>query len=133
FAGKDVGLEKGTFDADFDAELGAAVPGGKGATKVKGTVKIAGLSFRDAKPLDVLVDTDLKGDAEAGEVQIDKLKIDVGPAGISGHGKAKGLKSPAPRIEGLEIVSHDLDPMRLAAYYPPLRRHLGGVLSGPIG
>src|SRR5438067_12409297 len=136
FAGKDVGLESGTLDADFDAQLGAAVPGGSGPTAVKGAIKLAGLRFAGAeggKKLDVILDTDLKGDAAAGDVRIDKLRLDLGPAGITGHGSAKGLTSPSPRIEGLEIVSHDLDPARLAAYYPPLRKSLGNMLSGPIG
>ncbi|HZR10165.1 MAG TPA: AsmA-like C-terminal region-containing protein [Myxococcales bacterium] len=75
----------------------------------------------------------MKGDATAGDLTIDKLRLDIGPAGISGHGTAKGLNTPTPRIEGLEIVSHDLDPQRLAAYYPPLRKSLGGELAGPIG
>ncbi len=132
FAGKDVGLEKGTLGADFDAELGSIIPGGKGPTTVKGTIKIAQLRLQGAKPLDVLVDTDVKGDAAAGELQIDKLRIDVGPAGISGHGRASGLTSPLPRVEGLEVTSHDLDPARLAAYYPPLRKQLS-QFSGPIG
>jgi AsmA protein len=137
FLGKEVGLESGTFDSDFDAQLGSAVPGGKGPTTVKGTIKLAGLRFAGAeggKKLDVTLDTDLKGDAAAGEVQIDKLRLDLGPAGISGHGSAKGLSSPAPRIAGLEITSHDLDPARLAAYYPPLRKMLApNTLAGPIG
>jgi AsmA protein len=136
FAGKDVGLRAGTLDADFEAQLGAAVAGGSGPTTVKGAIKLAGLSFAGAeggKKLDVSLDTDLKGDAAAGDVRIDKLELDVGPAGITGHGSAKGLTSPSPRIEGLEIVSHDLDPVRLAAYYPPLRESLGKMLAGPIG
>jgi AsmA protein len=136
FAGKDVGLRAGTLDADFDAQLGAAVAGGSGPTAVKGVIKLAGLSFAGAeggKKLDVSLDTDLKGDAAAGDLRIDKLKLDVGPAGITGHGSARGLTSPSPRIEGLEIVSHDLDPARLAAYYPPLRESLGRMLAGPIG
>jgi len=136
FAGKDVGLRAGTLDADFEAQLGAAVAGGSGPTTVKGAIKLAGLSFAGAeggKKLDVSLDTDLKGDAAAGDVRIDKLELDVGPAGITGHGSAKGLTSPSPRIEGLEIVSHDLDPARLAAYYPPLRESLGKMLAGPIG
>jgi AsmA protein len=132
FAGKDIGLEKGTLDADFDAELGSIVPGGKGPTTVKGTIKIAQLRLQGAKPLDVLVDTDVKGDTAAGEMQIDKLRIEVGPAGISGHGRASGLTGPSPRVEGLEVTSHDLDPARLAAYYPPLRKLLS-QFSGPIG
>jgi len=132
FAGKDVGLEKGTLDADFNAELGSMVPGGQGPTTVKGVVKITQLRLQGAKPLDVIVDTDVKGDAAAGEVQIAKLRIDVGPAGISGHGRASGLASPSPRVEGLEVTSHDLDLARLAAYYPPLRKELS-QFSGPIG
>jgi AsmA protein len=136
FVSKDVGLESGTLDADFDAQLGAAVPGGNGPTTVKGTIKLAGLRFAGAeggKKLDVTLDTDVKGDATAGDVRIDKLRLDLGPAGITGKGSARGLTSPAPRIEGLEIVSHDLDPALLAAYYPPLRKSLGNMLSGPIG
>jgi AsmA protein len=136
FAGKDVGLESGTLDADFDAQLGAAVPGGSGPTAVKGVIKLAGLRFAGAeggKKLDVVLDTDLKGDAVAGDVRIDRLRLDLGPAGITGHGTAKGLTSPSPKIEGLEIVSHDLDPARLAAYYPPLRKSLGDMFAGPIG
>ena len=136
FAGKDIGLESGTLDADFDAQLGAAVPGGSGPTAVKGVIKLAGLRFAGAeggKKLDVVLDTDLKGDAAAGDMRIDKLRLDLGPAGITGHGTAKGLTSPSPRIEGLEIVSHDLDPARLAAYYPPLRKSLGDMFAGPVG
>src|SRR6267378_1803969 len=136
FVGKEVGLESGTLDADFDAQLGAAVPGGSGPTTLKGVVKLAGLRFAGAeggKRLDVTLDTDVKGDAVAGDVRIDKLRLDLGPAGITGKGSAKGLTSPSPRIEGLEIVSQDLDPAQLSAYSPPLRKSLGNMLSGPIG
>ena len=135
FAGKELGLKGGTFDADFDAELGAAVPGGSGPTTVKGVIKLAALDLKDAgKKLDVTLDADLKGDAEKGDLQIDKLKLDLGPAGFSGRGRASGLKTPTPRIEGLEIVGHDLDPEVLAAYYPPLRKMLApNVVAGPIG
>ena len=135
FAGKELGLKGGTFDADFDAELGAAVPGGSGPTTVKGTVKLAALDLKDAgKKLDVTLDTDVRGDAEKGDLQIDKLKLDIGPAGLSGQGRASGLKTPSPRIEGLEIVSHDLDLSSLAAYYPPLKKMLApNVVAGPIG
>ena len=136
FAGSQVGLDKGTFDADFDAELGAAVPGGAGPTKLKGAVKLAGLHFAGAeggKALDVVLDTDVQGDAAKGDVQIDKLRLDIGPAGITGHGRASGLVGGTPKIEGLEIIGHDLDPARIAAYYPPLKKQLNGMLTGPIG
>ena len=134
FAGKS-GLREGTLDADFGAELGAAVPGGKGPTTVKGTVKLAGLRFKGAeggKALDVTLDADLKGDAAQGDVQIDKLALAIGPASITGKGRARGLVTPSPKIEGLQVVGRDLDLAKLAAYYPPLREQLKGQIAGPI-
>jgi AsmA protein len=135
FAGKEVGLRGGTLDADFDARLGAAVPGGSGPTSVKGTVKLAALDFKEAgKKLDVTLDTDLKGDASKGDVEVDKLELEIGPAGLSGHGRASGLTSPSPHVEGLSIVSHDLDPAKLAEYYPPLKKMLApDTIAGPVG
>ncbi len=136
FVPKDVGLQAGRFDADFEARLGAAVPGGKGPTAIQGAMHALGLKFAGAeggKALDVVLDTDVKGDAEKGDVQISKLRLDLGPAGITGQGRASGLNTPTPRIEGLEIRSHDLDPARLAAYYPPLAKQLKGQVMGPIG
>src|SRR5712692_9393194 len=136
FVPEDVGLQAGRFDADFEARLGAAVPGGKGPTTIQGAVRALGLKFAGAeggKALDVVLDTDVKGDAEKGDVQISKLRLDLGPAGITGQGRVSGLNTPTPRIEGLEIRSHDLDPARLAAYYPPLAKQLKGEVAGPIG
>src|SRR5712671_3728862 len=136
FVPKDVGLQAGRLDANFDAQLGAAVPGGKGPTSIQGAVHALGLKFAGAeggKALDVVLDTDVKGDAEKGDLQISKLRLDLGPAGIAGQGRASGLNTPSPRIEGLEIRSHDLDPARLAAYYPPLAKQLKGQVAGPIG
>ena len=136
FLPKDVGLQAGRFDANFEAQLGAAVAGGKGATSVQGTMRATGLKFTGAeggKALDVVLDTDLKGDADKGDLQISKLRLDLGPAGITGQGRASALNTQSPKIEGLEIRSHDLDPARLAAYYPPLSKQLGGQIAGPIG
>ncbi len=136
FLGKQVGLEAGKLDADFDMQLGGAVPGGSGPTSVKGAVHALGLRFAGAeggKALDVVLDADVKGDADKGDLAIDKLRLDLGPAGISGTGRAHGINTAAPQIEGLEIVSHDLDPARLAAYYPPLKKTLGSKIAGPIG
>ena len=133
---KDIGLQAGRLDANFDAQLGAMVPGGKGPTSIQGAVHALGLKFAGAeggKALDVVLDSDVKGDAGKGEVQISKLRLDMGPAGITGQGRASGLNTPSPRIEGLEIRSHDLDPARLAAYYPPLAKQLKGQIAGPIG
>src|SRR2546421_380033 len=136
FVPKDVGLQAGQFDANLEAQLGAAVGGGKGPTSVQGTMRATGLKFAGAeggKALDVVLDSDLKGDAEKGDLQISKLRLDLGPAGIIGQGRASGLKTPTPKIEGLEIRSHDFDPARLAAYYPPLSKQLGGQIARPIG
>ncbi|HYV64979.1 MAG TPA: AsmA-like C-terminal region-containing protein, partial [Myxococcales bacterium] len=80
-----------------------------------------------------VLESDVKGDAAKGDLQISKLRLDLGPAGIAGQGRASGLNTATPRIEGLEIKSHDLDPARLASYYPPLEKQLGGHVAGPIG
>jgi AsmA protein len=135
FVPKDVGLQAGHFDANLDAQLGAAVAGGKGATNIQGNMRATGLKFAGAqggKALDVVLDTDVKGDADKGNVQISKLRLDVGPAGITGQGSASALNTQSPKIDGLEIRSHDLDLARLAEYYPPLSKQLGGQIAGPI-
>ena len=106
--GKDVGLQSGTLDADFDAQMERRLPGGSGPTSLKGTIKLAGLRFAGAeggKKLDVTLESDVKGDATAGDLTIDKLRLDIGPAGNLRPRTAKGLNTPTPRIQGLEIVS----------------------------
>ncbi|HXN54996.1 MAG TPA: AsmA-like C-terminal region-containing protein [Myxococcales bacterium] len=136
FLPRSVGLEGGTLEADFDAALGALVPGGEGPTHMKGAVRALALRFAGAqagKPLDIVLDTDLKADAAKGEVQLDKLRLDIGPAGLEGGGRADGLNGGSPRVAGLRITSHDLDPEKLAAYYPPLAKSLQGQVRGPIG
>jgi AsmA protein len=136
FVPRSVGLEGGTLDADFDAALGALVPGGEGPAHMKGAVHALALRFAGAqagKPLDVVLDTDLKADAAKGDMQLDKLRLDIGPAGIEGSGRAEGLNGGSPRVAGLRITSHDLDPEKLAAYYPPLAKSLQGQVRGPIG
>ena len=136
FVPKSVGLQEGSIDADFTAKLGAAVPGGSGRTELKGVFHATGMKFagqEGGKALDVSLEADLDADARAGDVDIKKLKLDFGPAGITGSGGASGLLGPSPRVEGLQIVSHDLDPARLAALYPPLKKQLKGQIAGPIG
>ncbi|HET6982360.1 MAG TPA: DUF748 domain-containing protein, partial [Myxococcaceae bacterium] len=75
FLPKDARLEAGKLDADWTAELGSAVPGGKGPTKAKGGIHARGLRFAgtNASPVDVTLDTDLDGDMEAGDLDIRKL------------------------------------------------------------
>ncbi|HZZ85035.1 MAG TPA: AsmA-like C-terminal region-containing protein [Anaeromyxobacteraceae bacterium] len=135
FVPKSVGLRGGQLQADLDAALGAAAPGGKGPTKVKGTLRAGGLRFaaqEGGRALDVTLDADLDGDAEKGDLRIGALRLDVGPASLRGQGRASGLAGETPRVEGLEVTAHDLDLAKLAALYPPLRP-LGERLAGPIG
>ncbi|MBF5043072.1 AsmA family protein [Aggregicoccus sp. 17bor-14] len=136
FISPEVGFQAGHFQADWDALLGAAVPGGSGPTRLKGGFKATGLKFAGAeggKALDVVLDTDVTGDVAKGDLALDTLRFDLGPAGINGKGRVRGLMSPTPSVEGLEIKSHDLDPAKLAEYYPPLRKQLAGQVAGPIG
>jgi AsmA protein len=106
FLPKDARLEAGRLDADWTADLGAAVPGGKGPTQAKGGIHARGLRFAGtgAAPVDVTVDTDLNGNAETGDLDIRTLVIELGQAGITGHGRVRGLASETPSIENFQIV-----------------------------
>ncbi|MDY7226400.1 AsmA family protein [Hyalangium rubrum] len=131
-----VGLQAGTLTADWKAELGGVVPGGKGPTRLEGVIRALGLRFAGAeggKALDVVLDTDVKADLAAGDLALDRLKLDFGPAGITGKGRVKGMMGSTPTVEGFELTSHDLDPAVLAEYYPPLKKQLNGMIAGPVG
>jgi len=135
FLPKDARIESGRLDADWNANLGAAVPGGKGPTKAKGGIHARGLRFAgtNAAPIDVSVDTDLDGNAENGDLDIRTLAVTLGPAGITGHGRVKGLTTERPSVQGFEIVGHDLDPAVLSRYFPALAKSLKGQVAGPVG
>ncbi|MGZ5959246.1 MAG: AsmA family protein, partial [Myxococcaceae bacterium] len=135
FLPKDARLEAGRLDADWTADLGAAVPGGKGPTKAKGGVHVRGVRFAGtgASPVDLTVDTDLDGNAESGDLDIRTLAIALGQAGITGHGRVKALASEKPSIENFEIVGHDLDPAVIARSFPAVAKALKGQAAGPIG
>lgn len=128
-------IRAGRLDADWTAELGAAVSGGTGPTRAKGGIHVRGLRFAgtDAAPIDVALDTDLDGNADKGDVDIRTFSLTAGPAGITGHGRIRNFTGDAPRIENFEIVGHDLDPAVLGRSLPPLRRALKGEVAGPIG
>jgi AsmA protein len=136
FLPKSLGLEAGKVDADLDVRLGALVPGGSGETTLAGVFHARGLKFADAKggkALDAKGSLDLRGDVARGDVNIQKLELDLGPAGIRGKGAVKDLRTARPSFQGLEITGHDLDPAALSAYYPPLHKLLGGEVAGPAG
>ncbi len=136
FLPPDVGLQAGTLDADWKADLGGAVPGGKGPTKLVGVIKALGMKFAGSeggKALDVVLDTDVTGDMAAGDLALDKLNLGLGPAAITGKGKVKGMLTDKPAVEGFELTGRNLDPAVLAEYYPPLRKQLDGMIAGPIG
>ena len=137
FLPRSVGLQGGRFQADLQAALGAAVPGGTGETKVLGGFRATQLAFagqEGGKRLDASLDANLTADPRAGDLNLQKLELVVGPATLSGHGKASGLLGASPKVEGLEITSRGLDPAVLTEYYPPLRKQMGGaVVAGPVG
>jgi AsmA protein len=133
FAPASVGLRGGRLEAALEASLGAALPGGSGPTRVKGGFRATGLAFQGGKPLDAALDADLAGDAGKGDLSIERLRLDLGAASLTGRGRVSGLAAGSPRVEGLEVVSRDLDLARLAEHYPPLGRALGGRVSGPVG
>lgn len=131
------GFRGGRLQADLAVVLGGAVPGGEGRTSVKGTLAATQLAFEGqegGKALDVRLDADLEADAKAGDLVITKLDLTAGPAGLTGTGRVTGFTTAEPRVEGLRLVARGLDPSALQAYYPPLRKRLGGaVVDGPVG
>jgi AsmA protein len=136
FAPRDAGFRGGRFAADLDVALGAAVPGGAGPTTVRGGFAATALKFagqEGGKALDVTLDADLLADAAKGDLSIAKLLLTFGPAALAGSGKVTGLLSERPRIEGLRVLSRNLDLAALAPYYPPLPKLVGGTVAGPIG
>ena len=135
FLPKDARLEAGKLDADWTAELGAAVPGGKGPTKAKGGIHARGLRFAGttAAPVDLMLDTDLDGNAESGDLDIRTLAFALGQAGITGHGRVRNLASEKPSIENFEIVGHDLDPAVIGRSFPAVAKAVKGQVAGPIG
>ncbi|HTO98121.1 MAG TPA: AsmA-like C-terminal region-containing protein [Myxococcales bacterium] len=137
FLPKSVGLQGGRFQADLKAALGSAVPGGRGPSKILGGFKATQLAFAGqagGKRLDASLDADVTADPKAGDLDLRKLELVIGPAALSGHGRATGLLGDSPRVEGLEITSRGLDPAALTEYYPPLRTQMGGaVVAGPVG
>ncbi|HET7753626.1 MAG TPA: AsmA-like C-terminal region-containing protein [Anaeromyxobacteraceae bacterium] len=130
------GFRGGHFQADLDAVLGALVPGGSGPAHVKGGFKATALRFEaqeGGKPLDVVFQSDLDADLDKGTVRIASLRLDAGPASLTGKGNVSDFLGATPRVQGLEIVGSGLDPALLAAYYPPLKKQLAGQIAGPIG
>ncbi len=132
FVPASVGFRGGRLEAALEAALGAALPGGTGPTRVKGGFKATGLVFQGGEALDATLDADLEGDAGRGDLSISRLHLEVGPASLVGKGRVSGLAAGSPKVEGLEIVSHGLDPDRLADFFPPLARALGGRIAGPV-
>jgi AsmA protein len=136
FLGPDVGLQAGKVQADWTADLGAAVPGGNGPTNLKGGLRAEGLRFAGAeggKALDVVLDTDVTGDMKTGDLTLQKLLMELGPARLTGKGQVKGLLTETPTVQDFELVGQNLDPAVLAEYYPPLRKQLANQVVGPIG
>jgi AsmA protein len=136
FLGPEAGLQAGTLQADWTAELGAAVPGGNGPTNLKGGLRAQGLRFAGAeggKALDVVLDTDVTGDMKTGDLTLRTLLLELGPARLTGKGQVKGLLTETPAMQDFEMVGQNLDPAALAEYYPPLRKQLANQVAGPIG
>lgn len=137
FLPKGVGLQGGRFQADLDADLGAAVPGGEGKTRVVGGFQASELAFAGQAPgkrLDASLAADVTADLKSGDLDLRKLELVAGPAALIGTGRASGLLGKTPQVEGLEIRSRGLDPAAITELFPALRKQMGGVVvAGPIG
>ena len=103
FLPEDVGFLAGSLEASFKAKLGRAVPGGEGPTEVLGVIRALGLKFRGSQggaPLDIVVHSDLSGDATEGSLDLRKLEISFGPAQLSGKGRVSSSRARRRRWRG---------------------------------
>lgn len=136
FIPKSVGLKAGKVDAELAFVLGSAVPGGTGASSLKGVLHALGMSFQGAeggRALDLTLDLDVSGDAEQGDLDVRKLELHAGPALVTGHGGVKGLRNGKLAVNGLVVEARNLNPTELSRYYPPLKKALHGEVDGPVG
>ncbi len=124
-------LAEGKLAMDFQAAPGAAAPGGRGPTSVRGFVGLEGLKFAGGERFDARLQTDVGGDPGQGTLEVNEIKAQLGTMGLRITGKLSDLQG-APRADALSIVSEGLDFTRLRGYYPPLDRTAGAELRGPF-
>ena len=117
FLGKQVGFRGGRFEADLDARLGAAVPGGAGPTRVKGGFHATRLAFagqEGGKALDAGLDADLDADMAKGDLRIGRLDLTFGPLPRATRALLGGFALLAPLVdfaaEPIHLVSAAVEP-----------------------
>jgi uncharacterized protein involved in outer membrane biogenesis len=124
-------LTEGKLSIDLTAEPGAAAPGGKGATAVRGLLALAGLKFAGGEPFDARLESDVGGDLGQGALEVKQLRAQLGVMGVRMQARLAGLQG-TPRVETFTVQSEGLDFTRLRGYYPPLDRVSGAELRGPF-
>jgi hypothetical protein len=127
------GLMTLTAEANVDASLGAASPGGSGPTMVKSHIACTGVRFKEgSSAFEGRVEVDLEADVARGDVQLKQFRGSVDDMSLTGQGKLLALRS-APRFENFAVESEGLHFDRIRALYPSLDRSVGAALRGPFG
>jgi uncharacterized protein involved in outer membrane biogenesis len=124
-------LAEGKLAIDLQAVAGAAAPGGRGPTSLRGFVALEAIRFAGGEKFDARLDTDLAGNFDQGTVDITELRAKLGTMGLRIQGRITELLG-APRVERFTLESEGLDFTRLRAHYPPLDRVAGAELRGPF-
>lgn len=120
------------------ADLGAAVPGGNGPTRMQGQIQVDGLRFAKAEaPLDLVIDTDLTGEVAAGDLTLNQLQVSAGPARLTGRGGGAAGSTvrlgppPEQRPFVLKVQARGVDIGQALATRVP-RKVLGGRFVGEL-
>jgi uncharacterized protein involved in outer membrane biogenesis len=124
-------LTEGKLSIDLTAVPGAAAPGGKGETTVRGLLALAGLKFAGGETFDARLESDVGGDLAKGALDVKQLRAQLGVMGVRMQARLADLQG-TPRVETFTVQSEGLDFTRLRAYYPPLDRVSGAELRGPF-
>jgi len=124
-------LTEGKLAADLKIDLGAAAPGGQGATTAIGEAHLTGARIAAGERFDGALETDLVADTVAGNVDVRKLRLALGAMSLAAAGKLLDLRG-SPRFDKFTLTSNGLDFDVLRRYYPPLEQATGLVLAGPF-
>jgi uncharacterized protein involved in outer membrane biogenesis len=124
-------LAEGKLSMDFTAVPGAASPGGKGPTSLRGFVALESLKFAGGERFDARLDTQMGGNLDQGALEVTQLAAQLGAMSLQAQARMANLQG-APRVEKFTVQSEGLDFSRLRQYYPPLDRVTGAELRGPF-
>lgn len=118
----------------LEAQPGAAVEGGQGATQLQTSFTLTNARLRGGEPFGAALNASLSADAAVGDVDVRQLDLDLAGMKVHAGGKLFALKTK-PRFENFVVTSEGLNFDRLRAIDPEAfaAANKGGLkASGPF-